>query len=176
MTSISRLAAGLLALALFAAACGASDAEAPTADELPINPAATCVETQPDCQDTIDADEPLFLDGEPTDGLEPGAAVVGGAVTPDGGLTVADALASDAIGVLAVKGFVVSDDDGPRLCELLAESLPPLCGGAWIELARIDMIDPDEFNESQGVTWTDGTVTLVGEIVNGVFTPTPFSL
>ncbi|NIR41603.1 MAG: hypothetical protein GWN79_26950, partial [Actinobacteria bacterium] len=82
---------------------------------------------------------------------------------------------TDATGVIAVKGFVVADADGIRLCDLLAESLPPQCGGTWIELANLDAIDPDELKTEQGVTWTDFPVTVLGEIVDGVLTPTPLS-
>lgn len=176
MTSTIRLAAIVAALALFAGACGGTtDTDDPGTDGLPINPAAACIETQPDCEDTIDTNEPLFLDDEPTDGVEPGDVVNGGALAPNGGLTVADALAGDAEGILAVKGFVVSAEGGARLCDLLAESLPPQCGGAAIELAGLDTIDPDELSEAQGVTWSARPITLLGEIVDGVFTPTPFS-
>ena len=177
MTSRIRLAALLAALALVAAACGGGTAETdePANADLPINPAAACIETEPDCQDTIDTDEPLFLDDEPRDSAEPPAVVNGGALVPGGGLTISDALAGDDLGIFALQGFIVADDAGPQLCELLAESLPPQCGGATVELAGLDMIDPDELSEAQGVTWSDQPITLVGEIVNGVFVPTPFS-
>lgn len=177
MTSHIRLAAVLAGLAVVAAACGGATTEPdePATADLPINPAAACIETEPDCQDTIDTDEPLFIDDEPRDGVEPPVVVNGGALVPGGGLTISDALAGDDLGIFALKGFVVADDGGPHLCELLAESLPPQCGGATVELASLDMIDPDELSEAQGVTWSDQPITLVGEIANGVFTPTPFS-
>ena len=92
-----------------------------------------------------------------------------------GGLAVSEALTTDATGVLAVKGFVVADADGIRLCEALAESMPPQCGGASIDLANLDAIDPDELRTEQGVTWSDSTVTVLGEIVDGMLVPTALS-
>lgn len=176
MTPRIRIAGALAALALIAAACGgASDAEAPGVADLPINPAAACIDTEPDCQDTLDTNEPLFVDGEPTDGPDDGLVVNGGALTPDGGLTVADALSSDAVGIVAVKGFLIQDDNGARLCDLLAESLPPQCGGASVGLSDISTIDPDELKSEQGVTWTDFPVTVLGELAGGVLTITPVS-
>lgn len=92
-----------------------------------------------------------------------------------GGLTIDEALTTDATGILAVQGFVVADDSGIRLCDLLAESLPPQCGGASIAVADLDAVDPDELKSSQGVTWTDFPVTIVGEIIDGALVPTPLS-
>ena len=94
----------------------------------------------------------------------------------DGGLTVAEALTTDAVGIIAVTGFIVVNDSGAHLCELLAESLPPLCGGAAIEVADLSTIDPDSLSEAQGVTWTDQPVTILGEIVDGTLVPDPFSI
>lgn len=176
-----RLVVLATALVLALAACGGgTDADEPTAGDLPINPAAACIETQPDCQDTVVDGEPLFVGDEPTDGVEPtaggdGVAISGGALAPGGGLTVADALDGDAVGVIAVQGFVVGDAAGVRLCDALAESSPPQCGGASMELSGLDMIDPDELTAAQGVSWTDQPVTLFGELVDGVFIATPFS-
>ncbi|HSG79226.1 MAG TPA: hypothetical protein VLD62_06590 [Acidimicrobiia bacterium] len=180
-----RFLALVAALALVAVACGTestSDAagaptvtDAPT-ETLPPNPAAgACLAGAPDCQDIPGAglDEPPILEDEPDLSVDPSEGVSGFVV--GGGLTVAEALTTDATGVLAVKGFVVADGDGIRLCELLAESMPPQCGGASIEMANLDAIDPDELKTDQGVTWSDFTVTVLGEIVDGVLTPTPFS-
>ena len=40
----------------------------------------------------------------------------GGAVAPGGGLTVAEAISTDAEPPLAVSGWIVGSDDGARLC------------------------------------------------------------
>jgi len=93
-----------------------------------------------------------------------------------GGLTVAEALATDASGFLVLQGFYVDDGNGPRLCEALAESFPPQCGGANIELGDLSGIGLGQLQRSGDVTWSDDAVVIVGEIVEGVLVPTPTSL
>ena len=164
------------ALALVAAACGGTSAD-PGSEPLPTtiadgapNPAAgTCLEGTVDCNDTPG----LFEGDEPQLGEEPGTGSSGMVV--GGGLTVGDALAGRADGVIAVQGFVVENGAGAVLCELLAESMPPQCGGASIEITDLSTIDPDEFTSAQGVTWTNQPVTVFGEIVGGAFVPTALS-
>lgn len=163
--------AGLFALALVVAACGDDDANTDAAD-LPVNgddPAAgTCPEGTADCNDT-----PGDLPGpdlEPGD--DPGAQPGTGALV-DGGLTVDEALVkTPADGIIAVKGFLVIDDtDGTRLCSVLAESMPPQCGGGALELVGLDleMIDVTVADAS-GVQWTDETISLFGTVDDGVLT------
>ena len=168
-----RIAAALAAVALVAAACGGASNDAASAEELPINPAGACLAGEPDCNDIPgqDADEPIL---EPGDPAAPGDAVIGTPII-GGGLSIADALTSDADGPIAVAGFLIQDANGARLCDLLAESMPPQCGGDSVELSDVSMIDPDELKTAQGVTWTDSTVTVYGEIVDGVLTATPTS-
>ncbi len=179
---------GVLAVAalLLVAACGDTEPEtasAPTTsapvavpdDTLPPNPAAgACSEGDPDCNDIPGLEpEPPILADEPDLGVDPGTGSSGFIV--GGGLSVEEALGGNATGVIAVSGFVVSDASGHRLCDLLAESMPPQCGGASIDVANLDIVDPDELKSSQGVIWTDFPVTIVGEIVDGVLIPTPAS-
>lgn len=170
MPRIARIAALLAALALVSAACGGASDDSPS--ELPTNPAAgACLVGDPDCNDTPGNDAPALEPGDelPTDGGVIGAPITGG------GLTVADVLSTDVDGPLAIVGFLVQTGDAARLCDGLAESLPPQCAGPSIELSDISTIDPDDLRTEQGVTWTDVPVSIVGEIVSGVFTVTPLS-
>lgn len=168
----------LAALAVVAAGCGTgTDVEpaptVPTGGLTPIG-AGVCAPDYPDCVDTVVAgggDEPLFVDDEPRDVATPGAS--SGLVIPGGGLTVGEALATEASGVLAVSAFVFVDDAGARLCSHFSESLPPLCGGETIGLNGLDRIDTSLLEEAGGVQWTDEVVTLFGEIVDGVFVIDP---
>jgi hypothetical protein len=90
-------------------------------------------------------------------------------VPADGGLTISEALVGGAPGVIAVQGFLFDDGSGPKLCEALAESFPPQCGGASIPVSgQVGPSDVPLVSE-QGVTWTDQPVTLFGEIINGNF-------
>lgn len=169
------------ATALVAAACGDGDADTTsTAGEDPII-AGQCAPGAPDCEDTVVVGE----DPEPADDDDPETRIVDNGdragdpssigMVVDGGLTVSEALGTDAIGVLAVQGFVVAEAGSVRLCELLAESLPPQCGGASLVLAGVeagglDALPDDEdlgLESAQGVTWTDHAVTFFGEIVDG---------
>ena len=100
----------LLALTLLAAGCGDDDAES---DDAP-SASGLCAQSDPDCED------PGALD--PGDNDATGATSSGMVV--DAGLTVSEALAGNAEGTLAVKGFLVADPRSVRLCEALAESMP----------------------------------------------------
>lgn len=170
MTTIRRTAA-ILALLLVVAACGDDQNSSelpPVGDDAP--PAAgACIEGTIDCNDT------LFPGDEPQESLPPGDRLAG---TPigGGGLSVAEALETDATGIIAVRGFYLDSGSGPMLCEMLAESLPPQCGGASLPMADASPIDPDSIQTNQGISWTDGEVFVVGEIIDGVLVPTPMSL
>lgn len=164
----TRFTAVALALVLVGAACGdTSDAEQLPIDDGSANPAATCPEGTPDCSDTP------FVDGEPTDGLPPGDST---GMPVGGGLTVSEALATDATGPLSVTGFYVDSGSGPMLCEALAESFPPQCGGASLPLADLSAVDPESIQSEQGTSWSDDRVFVLGELVDGVLVPTPMSL
>ena len=166
----ARAAALLTVLMLLLAACGGGA----TTDEpgaLPPNdnpgntPAVsgTCLEGEPDCNDTPGegGEVPLPTDDEPSDSVTGGMLV-------DGGLTVSDALESDATGIIAVLGFLVADETGARLCEVLAESYPPQCGGAGLPVSGYQEVLDVPINTAQGVTWTDQPISLLGEIVDGI--------
>jgi len=64
------------------------------------------------------------------------------------------------------RGFLVDSGDDVRLCDALAESFPPQCGG---ESLRVEGELPDvRWSEAQGVRWTDQQIVLRGEIDDGV--------
>ena len=170
-----RLGLLLAAIALAIAACAAGATE----DELPVDagsdaapPAAgACLVDEPDCDDI----------GVPAGGgaLPPpsdeGEVVTGGMVAGDG-LSVPEALAGDTEGVIAVSGFLFDDGSGPVLCEALAESFPPQCGGASVPVENYEEAVEVPLVSEQGVTWTDQSLVLFGEIVDGtlVVDPTVF--
>jgi hypothetical protein len=164
----------LLLIAVFAlavASCGGGDDTA--TGDLPINTGdeptgidSACLVGDPDCQDIPgETTEPQDLPGDDD-------VVVGDGMAVDGGLTVADALAGNADGILAVKGYVVASGDGIRLCDALAESFPPQCGGDSVLLDSLDSIDPDELTSEGDVTWTGAQQTVYGELSDGTLTTT----
>ncbi len=85
----------------------------------------------------------------------------------DGGLTVSDAIGGGASGVIAVQGFLLIDAEGARLCEVLAESFPPQCGGPSLPVTGYEEVLASPLSNSGDISWTDQTVSLLGEIVDG---------
>ncbi len=96
-------------------------------------------------------------------GSPPGEPGTGAGAPANGGLSVADAKASDLDGPLMVHGFIVADDQRVLLCEELLESLPPQCGGEWLVVEGIDL-DSYETSSEGGARWTDAPVSVLGEV------------
>jgi len=174
MKTTKKTLIAMVVLASATSACAvSSETSDPNAGILVVS--GICAPDFPDCDDTaVIGEDDLFPNDEPNDGVVPSAGASG--MLAGGGLTVAEALATDASGILAVQGFYVDDDNGPRLCEALAESFPPQCGGANIELGDLSGIDLGQLQNSADVTWSDHVVVILGEIIEGVLVPTPTSL
>jgi hypothetical protein len=85
-------------------------------------------------------------------------------------VSVADA--ADMVGQVSLTGFLVEVDGEIRLCETLAESFPPQCGGASITITSHEQVDPDDLQNEGSVTWTDFAVTIFGEMVDGTLVAT----
>lgn len=190
---LMRAAVLLTAFVLAAAACGGSSANdrpaplAPDSSEpasLPPDDASgdtpvisgACAVGEPDCKDAIagggDELPPPSTDDEPAS--DPGDNVVSSdGMLVSGGLSIPDALATDAVGVIAVQGFLFDDGAGARLCEVLAESLPPQCAGASISIENHEEMIAVPLSVAQGVTWSDGIVSFFGEIVDGTLVVDP---
>lgn len=166
--SRNRLIVTFSALALLLAACGGGADDADPAS-LPVNDnpddtpavAGACLPDEPDCVDTgVIGGEPLPLPNHD----EPGTGGAGALV--DGGLSVGEALTTDATGIIAVQGFLFDDGNGARLCEALAESFPPQCGGASIPITGYEEVIDVPLVSNQNVTWTDLPITVFGEIID----------
>lgn len=170
----------LAATVLVVSACGSSGDEVDTTDSSGDTPvvAGVCKEGEPDCGDTgfLDAPPPSDVDvGDVGDVDAPDPAVVADGMTVGGGLSVDQALGTEAAGVVAVSGYLFDDGSGLRLCSALAESFPPQCGGSSLTVEGFDfdrMIELPEYElvqveHSGGVTWTNAQVALFGEVVDG---------
>jgi hypothetical protein len=162
----------LLLCALLAAAltaCGGDEGQLPvdTGADPGSSAAGACLVDEPDCDDVGVPTDPGELPPPSDDGGE----VTGGMVADP--LTVSQALVSDIGGVIAVQGFLFDDGSGPVLCETLAESFPPQCGGGSLPVSgHEEAIDVPLVTE-QGVTWTDGVVVLLGRYVDGALEVDP---
>ena len=88
---------------------------------------------------------------------------------PDGSVSVGDAVAAGIQGPFLISGYLVADDEGARLCEALAESFPPQCGGTSLLLEPAEA-PADAVTTTEGdVTWSGEPVLVEGEIVDGTF-------
>jgi hypothetical protein len=72
---------------------------------------------------------------------------------------------------ISVVGYIVNDQVGARLCDVLLESFPPQCGPIAVEIADYENLGIG-FEDAQKVRWTENKVALRGSWSDGVFTPT----
>jgi hypothetical protein len=84
-------------------------------------------------------------------------------------LSVEGLAIAEPTGQVSVVGFIVLDAGGDRLCEALAESFPPQCGGASVDIANAADLDVT-LEESGAVRWTNLAVVLSGRYADGTFT------
>ena len=90
-------------------------------------------------------------------------------VTGDRQTEIAQALEAAEGSEVTVSGHLIADSDGnARLCSVLAESLPPQCGGDRIDLLGFDASSvpnsktPQRPSEIQTARWTDDYITVTG--------------
>lgn len=160
-----RLLTLLGVLALTVAACGGGDASTggtglPDNSDAP-DVAGACLAIDPDCQDIGD---PNADPNTPTD-------VTDEPITPSTTVSVTELLAAGSIdGPFVVTGFLFVDAEGNAvLCEAIAESYPPQCGGQSIDIAGEIPAEAD-LTTDQGVTWSDNPVELEGTFDGTAFT------
>ncbi|MCA1588407.1 MAG: hypothetical protein LC744_07090 [Chloroflexi bacterium] len=115
-------------------------------------------------------DRPTSDDGPPSSdpgsGAPPDAVLVieEGAVADGPGISVTEALAFVGGQPVLVNGSLFIDADGDvLLCEAIAESFPPQCGGARL---AVEGLDPggQQLDEANGVRWAE-SVQLFGRVV-----------
>lgn len=83
------------------------------------------------------------------------------------GISVADALGQAGGEGVLVNGTLFIDADGSaRLCDAIAESFPPQCGGARLIVENLDPTMVPELQEQDGVRWAE-SVQLFGTIRAG---------
>jgi hypothetical protein len=128
----------ILLLAIVLAACSAQGPDTNVDDDTP--PASTAPGTDPVL---------VIADGEPG----------------DAGLSVADALGHQATDdLVSVAGSLFVDADGGMLlCDAIAESFPPQCGGARIAVDGLDLSMIADLQEENGVQWAE-SVVLFGSV------------
>ncbi len=171
---MKKLSTGLVLLALILAACAGTADEAGDAEAGGNEPMAACIEGAVDCDDMVVAPgDAKCMPDAPDCNDTPGGAPVeeevsSGGVAVESGLSVSEALSTDATGILAVRGFLVADATGIHLCEGLAKSFPPQCGGDSFQVS--DLRSLEELTTAEGeIRWSESEVTIWGEFVDGAF-------
>ena len=91
--------------------------------------------------------------------------VADGGPGDDPGMSVADALAhGPSDDLVSVSGALFVDPGGTvRLCDAIAESFPPQCGGASLEVTGLDLSTVADLQEANGVRWAE-SVVLFGSV------------
>ena len=56
------------------------------------------------------------------------------------------------------------ENDEVRLCETLAESFPPQCGGRSLVVTGLDLMTMDGLSSEGSVTWSDQPVQVLGSV------------
>ena len=113
---------------------------------------------------TQEPDVPIDTDTPPAPGVSP-VLVIAAGDPAEPGLSVAEALdhqASDDL--VTVGGALFVDPDGTVwLCDAIAESFPPQCGGDRIEVEGLALADVPNLQEENDVRWSE-LVTLFGSV------------
>ncbi len=96
---------------------------------------------------------------------EPVLVIVDGQGDPGTALSVAQALTHQPTDdLVTVTGVLFVDSDGTvRLCDAIAESFPPQCGGDRIVVDGVDLDAIANLQTEGDVAWAEG-VTLFGSV------------
>ncbi len=87
-----------------------------------------------------------------------------------GPLSVKEALESSSGEPVVVEGGLLASGNVVQLCEALAESYPPQCSGARLEVQGLDLASLSDVQTAQGVSWRDWPTRLTGTLQDGVLT------
>ncbi len=77
-------------------------------------------------------------------------------------LTVRDALDAGDAAVLVSGSLFVDSEGGVLLCEAIAESFPPQCGGERLRVVGLDL-EALDLHEANGVRWME-SIDLAGTV------------
>ena len=86
------------------------------------------------------------------------------------GISIGEVLTSNLTGPLLINGLLHVQNDQARLCETLAESFPPQCGGKFLEVESLDLRTMDGLRSEGSVTWSDQPVQVLGTVEGEVLT------
>jgi hypothetical protein len=86
------------------------------------------------------------------------------------GISIEEALASELDEMFLVNGNLLAEGGEVRLCSALAESFPPQCGGASLQVEGVELEEVDGLLTEGDVSWTDRPIQLLGVVEDGVLT------
>lgn len=159
-------------LAMVASGCVTSEERSgPGADGVP-QVVAVCAQDQPDCEDTLVGEEiPTGGDLPTAPPQDSGDAPQSSGFVVGDGLSIVDAVAYEGNEIIAVHGYVVITPQQALLCETLAESYPPQCGGLNLTVTNPEATGSDGvLLEDGGTQWSPEVVVLLGHIAGNDFT------
>lgn len=78
-------------------------------------------------------------------------------------ISISEALASGGEPVRVIGSLLVDPEGTVLLCDALAESFPPQCGGERLEVIGLDVESVPNLEEGNGVRWA-GSVELSGTV------------
>lgn len=171
MFRMSTWVLGVVCMMVVVSSCAVSEERSgPGADGIPEVQLA-CASDHPDCEDTVTegvlptgGDDPVDPSSSPDPGTLSGGMVV------EGGISIAEAIAYEGTEPVAVHGYIVRTSETAQLCETLAESFPPQCGGASLTLVNADSTVDLVLIEEGDVQWSPETVILVGTLAGAELT------
>ena len=93
--------------------------------------------------------------------------IAAGSTAVGPGVSIEEAIGNSGGEPLLVNGALFVDANGRvLLCDALAESFPPQCGGSRLEVRGLDLASLPDVQEANGVRWAEqvqllGNVTLI---------------
>jgi len=131
---------------------------------------SACLQSVTNDEDPAPPISAVPQDPDPDPGPPQGGDTSSDGFVVDGGLTIPEALAYEGDEIIAVQGFVHRTEETDALCELLAESYPPQCGGEMLAIANPEATNDMVLIEAEGVQWSEDYVTVFGRLTDGVLT------
>ena len=86
------------------------------------------------------------------------------------GISIGEAFTSNLQGQLLINGHLHAQNGQVRLCELLAESFPPQCGGKSFAVEGLVLTTMAGLTSAGSVTWSDQLVQVLGTVGGEVLT------
>ena len=80
------------------------------------------------------------------------------------GISIGEVFNTDLKGPLLINGLLHIENGQVRLCESLAESFPPQCGGKFLVVKGLDLLKMDGLTREGSVTWSERSVQILGTV------------